>query len=72
MMRHPTHEDALYRLAAHRLHGEPSITIEAHGAVERVEGGAFVEARIWVPQAAIDDLEQERAFHERAVPATRL
>lgn len=46
----PAISDETYRAAAERLVCEnPIIKIEYYGAVERVpDGGAFVEARIWV------------------------
>ena len=44
-----------YRAAAHAAcEGAPNLSVDPHGAtVWMADGGAYVEARIWVPLSAI-------------------
>jgi hypothetical protein len=45
-----SYSDDAFRQAARRLH--PTLSVESHAVVENVEGGAFVEAKIFVCDAA--------------------
>ena len=43
-------EREAYREAARRLHGSDRISIGEHAHVQTCEGGAYVEATIWIPE----------------------
>ena len=43
-----TPDPETYRSAARRIFGMKDLIVPRHGNVQMVEGGAFVEATIWV------------------------
>ncbi len=46
-------ENVVYREAARLMYGRDGLRIPEHGFVQRMaEGGAFVEAVVWVPETA--------------------
>lgn len=59
MMNNRRYRDDEYRRAARRLHAEPEFDVPRHGGLYYVDGGAYVELLLWVPDAAVEVLRRE-------------
>lgn len=57
------YQDDEYREAARRMHGSPGVTVSPHAIVSQALGGAYVELRLWVPDAEAEAIVRERDFN---------
>ena len=60
-----TPNDNSFREAARRRRPSPEMSVMPYAPVQRVDGGAFVEMQVWVPDADAGAIDEERAFNEK-------